>query len=188
MQHARKRSDRTNPGERAGKRLLQPLFCGAQEGWRTPFDSRFQAHQQSPLQASVQNDIAGTDPGANSPRGLVASVDLKDASFHIQIAPHHRRFLRFALEGTAYQYPVLLGLALAPTHFLEVHGRSSSHPLRASGMRVLNYLDDWLIFAQSLLAPSQSNVSGSVLRLKAVEICARPPFCLPCAFSNWAVY
>ncbi len=40
------------------------------------------------------------------PRGLVASVDLKDAYFHIQIAPHHRRVLRFALEGIAYQYPV----------------------------------------------------------------------------------
>ncbi len=166
--------------------------------------------------ASVQNDIAGTDPGANSPRGLVASVDLKNAYFHIQIAPHHRRFLRFALEGIAYQYPVLLfGLALAPAHFLEVHGRSSSHPLRASGMRVLNYLDGRLILAQSrdtpashidkllrhleflrlcvnmrksILAPSQSNVSGSVLRLKAVEMRARPPICLPCAFSNWTVY
>ncbi len=216
MQPAQKRSDRTNPGERAGERLLQPLLCGAQEGWKTPLDSRSQAHQQNALQASVQNDIAGTDPGANSPRGLVASVVLKDAYFHIQIAPHHRRFLRFALKGTAYQYPVLLfGLALAPAHFLEVHGRSSSHPLRASRMRILNYLDDWLILAQSrdtpashidkllrhleflrlcvnmrksILAPSQSNVSGSVLRLKAVEMRSRPPFCLPCAFSNWAVY
>ncbi len=90
-----------------------------------------------------------------------------------------------------------------------------SHPLRASGMRVLNYLDDWLILPQSrdtpashidkllrhleflrlcvnmcksILAPSQSNVSGSVLRLKAVEMRARPPVCLPCAFSNWTVY
>ncbi len=49
------------------------------------------------------------------PRGLVASVDSKDAYFHIQIAPHHMCFLKFALEGTAYQYPVLrLELALAP--------------------------------------------------------------------------
>ncbi len=41
---------------------------------------------------------------------------------------------------------------------------------------------------KSILAPSQSNVSGSVLRLKAVETRARPPVCLPCAFSNWTVY
>ncbi len=51
-------------------------------------------------------------------RGLVASVDLKNAYFHIQIAPHHMRFLTFALEGTAYQYPVLLfELALFPCTF-----------------------------------------------------------------------
>ncbi len=136
----------------------------------TPFDSRSQPHQQSALQASVQNDIAGTDPGANSPRGLVAAVDLKDASFHIQIAPHHRRFLRFALEGTAYQYPVLLGLALAPAHFLEVHGRSSSHPLRASGMRVLNYLDDWLIFAQSRDTPA-SHIGKLLRHLEFLRLC-----------------
>ncbi len=120
---------------------------------------------------SVQNDIAGTDPGANSPRGLVASVDLKDAYFHIQIAPHHRRFLRFALEGTAYQYPVLLfGLALAPAHFLEVHGRSSSHPLRASGMRVLNYLDDWLILAQSRDTPA-SHIDKLLRHLEFLRLC-----------------
>ncbi len=34
-------------------------------------------------------------------------LDLKDAYFHIQIAPpHHRQFLRFAFEGVAYQYTV----------------------------------------------------------------------------------
>ncbi len=95
----------------------------------TPPDSRYQAHQQSALQASVQDDIAGTDPGANSPRGLVASVDLKDAYFYIQIAPHHRCFLRFTLEGTAYQYPVLLfGLALAPRTFLKCMDAALSPP------------------------------------------------------------
>ncbi len=54
------------------------------------------------------------------------SLDLKDAYFHIQIAPHHRRFLRFAFEGVAYQYTVLpFGLSLAPPYFYEVHGRGS---------------------------------------------------------------
>ena len=32
------------------------------------------------------------------------SIDLKDAYFQIQIASRHRRFLRFAFEGQAYQY------------------------------------------------------------------------------------
>ncbi len=67
MQPARKRSDRTSPSEQAGEWLLQPLFCGAQERWRTPPDVRSQAHKQSALQASVRDDIPGTDPGINFP-------------------------------------------------------------------------------------------------------------------------
>ncbi|KAL0168996.1 hypothetical protein M9458_037218, partial [Cirrhinus mrigala] len=45
-------------------------------------------------------------------------VDLKDTYFHIQIAPRHRCFLRFAFEGTAYQFMVMpFGLALVPRTF-----------------------------------------------------------------------
>ncbi len=70
------------------------------------------------------------------------SLDLKDAYFHIQIAPHHRRFLRFAFEGVAYQYTVLpFGLSLAPRTFTKC--------MRQMGIHILNYLDDWLILAQS---------------------------------------
>ncbi len=84
------------------------------------------------------------------PGDWFASVDLKDAYFHIQIAQHHRRFLRFAFEGTAYQYSVLpFGLALAPCTFSKCVDAALS-PLRASGIRILNYMDDWLILAQSL--------------------------------------
>ncbi len=77
------------------------------------------------------------------------SLDLKDAYFHIQIAPHHRRFLRFALEGVAYQYTVLpFRLSLAPRTFTKCMDAALS-PLRQMGIRILNYLDDWLILAQS---------------------------------------
>ncbi len=77
------------------------------------------------------------------------SLDLKDAYFHIQIAPHHRRFLRFAFEGVAYQYTVLpFGLSLAPRTFTKCMDAALS-PLRQMGIRILYYLDDWLILAQS---------------------------------------
>ncbi len=76
------------------------------------------------------------------------SLDLKDAYFHIQIAPHHRRFLRFVFEGAAYQYKVLpFGLSLAPRTFTRCMDVALS-PLRQMGIRILNYLDDWLILAQ----------------------------------------
>nr|XP_055041699.1 uncharacterized protein LOC129429202 [Misgurnus anguillicaudatus] len=83
------------------------------------------------------------------PGDWFASIDLKDAYFHIQISPRHRCFLRFAFEGTSYQYSVLpFGLALAPRTFTKCMDAALS-PLRASGMRIMNYLDDWLIMAQS---------------------------------------
>ncbi len=104
------------------------------------------------------------------PGDWFASVDLKDAYFHIQIAPHHRRFLRFAFENTAYQYSVLpFGLALAPRTFSKCVDAALS-PLRASGMRILNYLDDWLILAQSrdtLL----SHIDSLLVHLESLGLC-----------------
>ncbi|KAL0152396.1 hypothetical protein M9458_052119, partial [Cirrhinus mrigala] len=54
-------------------------------------------------------------------------IDLKDAYFHISILPRYRPFLRFALEGRAYQYKVLpFGLSLSPRTFTK--GRDSQPP------------------------------------------------------------
>ncbi len=83
------------------------------------------------------------------PGDWLFSLDLKDAYFHIQIAPHHRRFLRFAFEGVSYQYTVLpIGLSLAPQPFMKCMDAAISQ-LRQLGIRILNYLNDWLILAQS---------------------------------------
>ncbi len=60
---------------------------------------------------------------------------------------HHRRFLRVAFE--AFEYKVLLfGLSLAPRTCTRCMDAALS-PLRQMGIRILNYLDDWLILAKS---------------------------------------
>ncbi len=83
------------------------------------------------------------------PEDWFFSVNLEDTYFHIRIAPHNRQFLRFAFERVAYQRTVLsFGLSLAPRTFKKCIDVALS-PLRQKGIRILNYLDNWLIMAQS---------------------------------------
>ncbi len=77
------------------------------------------------------------------------TIDLKDAYFHVSIIPSHRRFLRFAFGGKAFQYRVIpFSLALSPRTFTKCMDGALAH-LRLQGIRVLNYIDDRLILAQS---------------------------------------
>ncbi len=96
-----------------------------------------------------------------------AAIDLKDTYFHVSILPRHRPFLRFAFEGRAYQYKVLpFGLSLSPRVFTKVV-EAALVPLREAGIRVLNYLDDWLILAHT------GPVSSAVVRTQGHG--AQPP-------------
>ncbi|CAL9683630.1 unnamed protein product [Knipowitschia caucasica] len=84
---------------------------------------------------------------AVSPGDWFTSIDLKDAYFHVPIAPQHCRFLRFAFQGRHFQFRVLpFGLSLSPRVFTRCVAAALS-PLQARGLRILPYLDDWLICA-----------------------------------------
>ncbi len=83
------------------------------------------------------------------PQDWFAAINLKDACFYVSILLRHRPFLRFAFEGRAWQYRILpFGLCLSPRVFTKVV-EGALTPLQEVGVRILNYLDDWLILAQS---------------------------------------
>ena len=53
-----------------------------------------------------------------NPGDYMASIDLKDAYFHVTIAERHRKYLRFLFEGQAWEFTALpFGLSLAPRVF-----------------------------------------------------------------------
>ena len=67
------------------------------------------------------------------PNDWFITIDLKDAYFHVPIHHRHRRFLRFAFGGIAYQFHALpFGLALAPRVFTKCV-EAAIAPLRQLG-------------------------------------------------------
>ncbi|XP_074466705.1 uncharacterized protein LOC141752572 [Sebastes fasciatus] len=77
------------------------------------------------------------------------TIDLKDAYFHVPICRAHWQFLRFAFQGQAYEFKVLpFGLSLSPRVFTRVVAAALS-PLQRAGLKILPYLDDWLVCASS---------------------------------------
>lgn len=83
------------------------------------------------------------------PGDWMTSVDLTDAYFHVPIVPEHRKFLRFAVQGRCYEYCRLpFGYSLAPRTFSKCVD-AALEPLRRRGLRILTYIDDWLILAPS---------------------------------------
>ena len=78
-----------------------------------------------------------------------ASLDLKDAYFQIPIHGSSRKLLRFMSEGTVYQFKALcFGLSTAPQVFTRVFAAVSAWA-HARGIRLLRYLDDWLVLSSS---------------------------------------
>ena len=83
------------------------------------------------------------------PGEWVASIDLSDAYLHIPIHPNSRKYLRFCHRSQVFQFTSLpFGLATAPQVFTMVVKEVKLMAL-SRGLRLHQYLDDWLIRSQS---------------------------------------
>ena len=93
---------------------------------------------------TLQSIISMMQPGL-----WLASVDLKDAYFHVPIARDQWKYLRFSIGGKAYQYKVTpFGLSPAPRLFTHVV-RVIVVWLRLRGVRLHAYLDDIVLIGNS---------------------------------------
>ena len=83
------------------------------------------------------------------PNCYMASIDLKDAYWHVPIAKAFRPFLAFSAGHSILQFRVLpFGINLAPRVFTKL--LQPIHTiLTRKGVTLLMYLDDWLIYAPS---------------------------------------
>ena len=79
----------------------------------------------------------------------MVSIDLKDAYLQIAVHPDSHQLLRFVAFGVSYQFKVLcFGLSMAPQVFTWVMAPASAL-LHRQRIRMLWYLDDWLVLVSS---------------------------------------
>ena len=108
----------------------------------------------------------------------VTSLDFSDAYFHIPVHVTSRKYLRFHFQNQSYQFRALpFGLSTAPMEFTCVV-KEVKLMAQSRGIRIHQYLDDWLIRAptkeschqgtQSLLALCQE--LGWIVNLQKSEL------------------
>ena len=108
----------------------------------------------------------------------VTSLDFSDAYFHIPVHVQSRKYLRFHFQNQSYQFRALpFGLSTAPMEFTCVV-KEVKLMAQSRGIRIHQYLDDWLIRAptkeschqgtQSLLALCQE--LGWIINLQKSEL------------------
>ena len=130
----------------SNSRLLQSHVC-CDQSWRPIIDL-----------STVNLDVDRTPFRMETSRMVLCavcrndwmvSIDLKDAYLQIPIHPVSRRYLRFTAGGKTWQFRVLgFGLSTALQVFTRVMAPVSGF-LHQLGIRMLQYLDDWLILASS---------------------------------------
>ncbi len=139
--------NRAGPSSRDEAGVLQPLLHRTQERWWSSDNPGSASLEPGFAQAPIQDADAQVHDQMHSAPGLVCSdrpeghlLSRFDPSAIVSTVCVRRSGM--AVQGPPHQ------LSLSPRVFTKVV-EGALTPLREVGVRILNYLDDWLILAQS---------------------------------------
>ncbi len=140
---------RGGPSSREGIRVLQPVFHSSQEGWRVASDHRSASTEPLSQSAEVQDAHAEASCVTNQVQGLVCHDRSKRRilpRIHPSVSQEVPK-VRFWGQSIPISGSSLRSSTLTP-HVYKSSGCSTSS-IEAAGHPILNYIDDWLILAQS---------------------------------------
>ena len=123
-----------------------PLFSPQKRRW-SETGSKFEASKSIPSLEHFKMEGIHMVRDLLRKGDFMVKIDLKDAYFTVPLA--HQKFVRFSWEGTLYEFACLpFGLSIAPRVFTKIM-KPVVALLRQLGIRLIIYLDDLLIMAQS---------------------------------------
>ena len=101
------------------------------------------------LKSKFKMDTAQTALASVRRGDWFLTFDLRDAYLQVPIHPRSRKYLRFVHQNRVFEFRVLcFGLSTAPQVFTRVMAPVAAY-LHQRSVRMVRYLDDWLILANS---------------------------------------
>ena len=150
--------------------VLQPAIFGTQTQQPVETYPGPEHLEHLPKHRVVQNETPETIRTSLQIGEWVTSIDFNDAYFHIPIHSQSRKYMRFYIQGRSYQFKALpFGLSTAPMEFTVVAKEVKLVALQR-GIRIHQYLDNWLVRATSPpnLSPAYTDLGSSLSRTRLV--------------------
>ena len=111
--------------------------------------SRPKSAEPVPCCGNVQDGNSRDHQTLPTAGGVGHSLDFSDAYFHIPISHRSQKYLWFHIKGQTFQFTALpFGLSTAPLELTKVV-KEVKLMAQAQGIRIHQYLDDWLLRAPS---------------------------------------
>ena len=129
-------------------RLLQSFVSGSKARKQVPSSNRSQCDKYILHVPTFKMETVEVIRASLQAGEWVASIDLTDAYFHVPIHPKFQKYLCFHIQGQAHQFRALpFGIATAPLESTHVVKEVKFVAL-SQGVRIHQYLDDWLVRAK----------------------------------------